>query len=424
MKVSLNSTRAVPAMGGEPDVFKASARTATVLRPSRSDFMDPICRRLACVAAVLLGLTPAAGLPQETPAAAEPAGLPYVYTQWKHFTAADGLPNEHVFAVKADGPRVWIGTEGGLACLDKASGKIRTWHEKDGLPWKVITGIAVDPKSGDVWLALFGGGLARYSAGRFDHWNQFNSGLVNDVVYGVALEGDHVWAATTAGCSRYNTVSGQWTIYTEKNAPMEEIWNYGVTTAPEAGKVFLAVWGSGVLEFDIAKEHWKDYLDPDGEMEIDLYRDDGVIHVITTGASYKNDVLWVSTYFGLSRYDGRHWRGYYAQETGMPSDFTNNLAGRSADECWFATDKGLAVITDFETDTWVAYTRSAETDRGLARVMRAGKLLKEVDMERSVPHNFIVSLDIDGDDAWVGTSKGLGWAVGEGYYPRLRAERR
>jgi len=31
------------------------------------------------------------------------------------------------------------------------------------------------------------------------------------------------------------------------------------------------------------------------------------------------------------------------------------------------------------------------------------------------------ALDFDGDDAWVGTSKGLGHAIGKGYYPGLRA---
>ncbi|MBE0566096.1 MAG: hypothetical protein IH621_09075, partial [Krumholzibacteria bacterium] len=35
-----------------------------------------------------------------------------------------------------------------------------------------------------------GGGLARFSAGRFDHFHQLNSGLVNDVVYAVAIEGE------------------------------------------------------------------------------------------------------------------------------------------------------------------------------------------------------------------------------------------
>ena len=25
--------------------------------------------------------------------------------------------------------------------------------------------------------------------------------------------------------------------------------------------------------------------------------------------------------------------------------------------------------------------------------------------------------DVDGNDIWVGTGKGLGWGIGEGYYP-------
>ena len=102
-------------------------------------------------------------------------------------------------------------------------------------------------------------------------------------------QNENIWAATTAGASRYNTHTGEWTIYTEKNAPMEEIWNYGCSYAD--GKVYLGVWGSGVLEFDVATESWKDYLDPDGEMEIDLYRDDGIVHVITTGVSYVDQTL-------------------------------------------------------------------------------------------------------------------------------------
>jgi hypothetical protein len=29
-------------------------------------------------------------------------------------------------------------------------------------------------------------------------------------------------------------------------------------------------------------------------------------------------------------------------------------------------------------------------------------------------------VEFDGDDAWLGTSKGLGHAIGDGYYPGLR----
>lgn len=400
-----------------------------------------VCGTLSVVLSLLLAAAGAAQDPPDTPAApptptlqsapalpapadaAAPAaaaeGLPYVYTKWRHFTTKDGLPNDHIFAVKPFGSKVWIGTEDGLACYDKETGTIQSWKEKDGLPFQAVAGIAVDPKTGDVWLALFGGGLARFSGGRFDHFHQLNSGLVNDVVYAVAIENDHVWAATTAGASRYNMVTKKWSIYTEKNAPMEEIWNYGVCY--DSGKVYLAIWGSGVLEFDVATEKWLDYLDPDGEMEIDLYRDDGIVHVITTSVSYVDKILWVSSYFGCCRYDGRHWRGLYAHETGLPSDFTNNVKARSANECWFAHDKGLGVVADFPSETVVAYTRDETTLRGKAAIYRAGKLLQTVDLEKGVPHNFIIDLNHDGPDTWVATGKGLAWGIGEGYYAGLQS---
>lgn len=350
--------------------------------------------------------------------AEEDPGMPYVYTKWEQITAKDGLPDTHVFAVKSAGDYVWVGTEDGLARVEKKTKKVRVWREADGLPFNVITAIEVDPKTEDLWLGLFGGGLARFSAGRFDHWHQLNSGLVNDVVYAVCLEGENVWCATTAGASRFNPKSGEWTIFTEKNAPMEEIWNYGCCYG--GGKVFLAVWGSGVLEYDVATGAWKDYIDPDGEMEIDLYRDDGVVHVITTGASWADGALWVSTYFGSCRYDGRTWRGFYEHEVGTPSNFTNNVRARSANECYFATDKGLGVCMDFPSETWVTYRSDQKAKRGTAIVKRGAKVIAEIETGVNLPHNFCIYIDVDGNDVWVATSKGVGHGIGEGYYPGLK----
>ncbi|MEW6073729.1 MAG: regulator [Planctomycetota bacterium] len=356
--------------------------------------------------------------PPAPAAASADLGMPYVYTEWEQITTADGLPNDHIFAVRVAGDDVWVGTEGGLARVDARTREIQAWREEDGLPWRVISGVDVDPETGDVWLALFGGGLARLSGGRFEHWHQLNSGLVNDVVYAVCVENRNVWAATTAGASRLNTITGEWTIFTEKNAPMEEIWNYGCSYAD--GLVYLAVWGSGILEYDVERGTWNEYLDPDGEMEIDLYRDDGIVHVITTGVHYIDKVLWVTSYFGASRYDGRHWRGYYKSETGIPSDFHNGLRARGANEAWFCTDQGLAVLADFESDTWVTYTTDHATHRGQAVVRRGAEVLCELETPPNIPHEFVQSADFHGSDAWVGTSKGLGHAIGTGYYLGLR----
>jgi ligand-binding sensor domain-containing protein len=374
----------------------------------------------------LAALVPVVALAGAAVTGEAPLKLPYVYTKWKQFTVKDGLPSDYVFAVKVHGNDVWVGTEGGLALIDKKQARVvKVWTEKDGLPFQAITGLDVDPSTGDVWLGMFGGGLARLSGGRFDHWHQLNSGLVNDVVYGVAVQGDNIWAATTAGCSRFNTKTGEWAIFTEKNAPMEEIWNYAVSYSPQKQKIFLAVWGSGVLEYDLATGHWNHYLDPDREMEIDLYRDDGINHVIVTGVTDIDGAMWVSSYFGGSRYDGRRWRGFSDVEGGLPSLFLSNVRGRSANEAWYCSDKGAGAIVDVDTETWVQYIREGATGKAIVKQRRDPgdatlQTVEVVDTGINVPHSFIVNADIDGNDVWLATSRGLGWGIGEGYYPGLK----
>ena len=73
-------------------------------------------------------------------------------------------------------------------------------------------------------------------------------------------------------------------LFNERNTPMYEIWTYAVSPAED--KVYYAVWGGGVLEYDVKTERWKDYNDPDGETEMVLFKDQGLIHEITTSVSY------------------------------------------------------------------------------------------------------------------------------------------
>ena len=78
-----------------------------------------------------------------------PLQLPYIYTHWRQFTTENGLPSDHVFAVKVYGNDVWVGTDDGLALIDKQQGKVvKVWKEKDGLPFRAVAGLDVDPKHG------------------------------------------------------------------------------------------------------------------------------------------------------------------------------------------------------------------------------------------------------------------------------------
>lgn len=349
-----------------------------------------------------------------------PAGEPYIYTDWETFTTEStdgGLVNDHIFYLKVDGEKVWFATEGGLSMYE--NGKWTSWTEADGLPWRVISSIARDPDTGDLWIGLFGYGIARFSGGYFEHFTQMNSGLLNDVVYGITVEGDNIWVATTAGISAYNTVTGNWRVYNERNAPMEEVWTYNAMA--NDGKVYFAVWGGGILEWDVATQSWTDYLDPDGEMEIDLYRDDGLVHVITTSAYYIDQTLWASTYFGLSRYDGRNWRGYMDIDSGLPSNFVNFVVARDGNSNITCTDKGVAMLMDYASDTWVTYARASnDADTWTAYVMVGNDTLRTVPTNLSLPNHFTIATDIQGEDVWIGTGHGVAHAIGEGYWSGLK----
>ena len=52
--------------------------------------------------------------------------------RFENFTTANGLPNDHVFAVLVDGDRIWAGTDNGLALYE--NGKWKTYTTADG-PW-------------------------------------------------------------------------------------------------------------------------------------------------------------------------------------------------------------------------------------------------------------------------------------------------
>jgi len=323
--------------------------------------------------------------------------------RFENFTTVDGLPDNHVFAVLVDGDRIWAGTENGLGLYE--NGKWKTYTTKDGLAHRAVLSLALDKRTGDVWAGTMGG-LSRISAGRIDTYTQLNSGLSNDVVYGVSVEGENVWVATAAGAGRLDLRTGQWSLYNERNTPMEEIWIYGVSATPT--KVYFAVWGSGLLEYDQRTGRWDMYRDPDGENEIVLFKDQGLIHDIVSSVSYVDGIVWASTYFGNSRYDGRYWHNFLTKDSGLPSNFTNFVKGVDASRAWFCTDKGLAY---YDGTNWAVYRPSLATGKPEMTVRDARGHVAAVPVTSAPAHNYILGIDLQGNDIWVATARGLSHGI-------------
>ena len=320
-----------------------------------------------------------------------------IYGNWRNFTSKDGLPGDKTYCVRIDGERVLVGTHEGLAVYE--NGKWLTYTTEDGLAHNGVLAIDVSDVTGDVWLGTMGG-LTRWSTGKFENFTQMNSGMPNDLIYAVICDGKDVWVATGGGAGQYDTHTKRWEIFTEQNAPMHEPWTYGVCAGD--GKIFIAAWGGGVVEYTKKTKTFRDYVDPDGNMEIDLFPDDGIVHDITTGTSWADGYLWVATYFGLSRYDGVHWKGYFDHDSGLASNFINYIKAVGP-VAFICTDKGLS-STDGKS--WVTYTKN-ETNKNGKAIITQGSDKTELLMSPSISHNYTIGVDVKDNVIWVATSKGI-----------------
>ncbi|HPA87281.1 MAG TPA: hypothetical protein PK106_05755 [Bacteroidales bacterium] len=321
-----------------------------------------------------------------------------VYGNWRTFTTKDGLPDDKCYSVRIDGDRVLVGTHHGLAVYE--NGLWRTYTTEDGLAHNGVASIDVSPLTGDVWIGTLGG-LNRWSGGKFETFNQFNSGMPNDLVYNVFCYGKDIWVATGGGAGIYDTQKKEWKIFTEMNAPMHEPWTYALSAGD--GKVWIAAWGGGVIEYNMQTEHFRDYTDPDGFMEIDLQPNDGVVHDITTATSYSDSILWISSYFGMSRYDGKNWNGYFDHDSGLASNFINFLRAEGP-VVFVCSDQGLS---SFNGKTWVTYKKNDGSVNGKALVFKGTEIVKELPLNPSISHNFIIGVDAEDGVLWVATSQGV-----------------
>lgn len=322
------------------------------------------------------------------------------YDRFETLGVADGLPTERTTCVAAEGDDLFVGTEHGLAM--RRGGAWRTWTTKDGLPHDYVTSLARDAAADVVWAGTLRG-LARVAGGAVDVFTQRTSGLANDVVYHVVLDGPRVWCGTGSGTSILDTRTGSWSSFDHKNSILHEPWSYAVALGPE--RAWIAIWGGGICELDRRHGTWREYKDPDGEMEIDLLADDGVIHDVSSFAAYADGLLWQTSYFGVSRFDGRRWRTFTAAE-GLPGDFVTHVAARGA-AAWFSTDQGLGLV---DGDRCTSYRRQPDgTCR--VRVMEQGREVSVATLA-TAPGDDSVAWTFPRDgDVWIATSRGLSRGV-------------
>jgi hypothetical protein len=65
-----------------------------------------------------------------------------------------------------------------------------------------------------------------------------------------------------------------------------------------------------------------------------------------------------SQIFRCLRYDGRNWRNFLDKDSGLPSNFLNQVKTIDGTRTWFSTDKGLAY---YDGERWATYRPALDT---------------------------------------------------------------
>jgi ABC-type branched-subunit amino acid transport system substrate-binding protein len=130
----------------------------------------------------------------------------------------------------------------------------RALGDRDGFPRAAISAGATDQRTGDVWVGTWGGGLVRSTAGRFDRFTQFNSGLAGDLIFDVTVVGGRIWVATNAGVSSYEPTTNNWGLYLDPAEGQPQIAVTGFRPAPDG--LYAETWAGPPLLYDPARDEW------------------------------------------------------------------------------------------------------------------------------------------------------------------------
>ncbi len=350
-----------------------------------------------CFAIVVASVRPIAAMGQA------PAESPLVYHVWESFTTRDGLPHNSIRAIRIADDHVWVGTEGGLALYD--GGTWKSWTTDEGLGSPVVTAIDVDARTDEVWIGTWGGGLVRFSAGRFDRFNQMNSGLAGDLVLAVRVAGGRVWTATSAGISSFDSVNDTWELHFPRRANTPEMAVTSLTVAD--GSLYAAGWGGEVQRFDLDHGDWSlvDGLErgqPASPAGV-RYSHGGALGITSIGRS-----LWLLEHERLCRrYGTLGWEAHSISPDPEAGGFIRCLAAHSETEAWVGTNNGLRALVDWPTNTWLTYRRCKDLDISLITMSRQGRTIAAQIVRSTIPDNRIRCVTFGQDDVWVGTVNGL-----------------
>ena len=331
-----------------------------------------------------------------------------------HFTVFDKSNTPELRSNKVDALLVdragdlWIGTVGG-GLTRYSAGKFQTFTNKNGLSSDSVLSLFED-RAGNLWVGTDGGGLDCFRDGRVTAAYTTRNGLSNNEVFALAEDrAGNLWIGTHDGLTRFSK---------------GEFHNYGLAEGLSSasihclyvardGTLWIGTVGGGLLQ--LKNENFQTMTTRDGLPS----------NVIDSVHEDSRGTLWIGTGGGGLARLIRGTLTVYGEKEGLPNDTVWSLLEDRTGSLWmgtggagvarlsegnlftsYGTREGLSrpvtlpIFEDHAGNLWIG------TDGGLNR-FRDGKF-SVLTTRHGLASDFIFSISETADQSlWVGTRKGL-----------------
>ncbi len=256
------------------------------------------------------------------------------------------LPSDYVRFIESNQDTLWIATLLGTAKYDHVDWTIYE-HNYSEITSNNINCMTTD-NDGNVWVGANGGAF-RYKDSQWNIFNTLNSELPHYNVNSISAGKDgSVWLGTNGGAARIK--EGNWKVYTTENSllPSNQVYSVYVDT-------YGFIWfGTAGRTAALIEEQWTIFDESVNSSSIST-----VLDIAEDG----ENKLWFSIYFnGVASYNRLAWKFFDSQNSGILSDFVNDINLAPGGAIWTAVGgesmQGGVSVTYNNGINWVNYTTS------------------------------------------------------------------
>lgn len=278
---------------------------------------------------------------------------------WTVFDTRSGLPHNRVWGLLetkgAQGPTLWVGTQGGLVCLRPGASQLAA---EPGFPTESVNSLCETRDGSEVstlWVGTYGAGLARLTRGT---WTRLTTtdGLPSDFVTSLIpdrLQADSgaAWVGTDGGGAARVHGSTVDVLGAADGLPSDAVYSLLQTRASEGARALWVGTRNGGLA-RVMEGQWRSIQPIPGRVALPV---SGFVETREPGGARE---LWIGTDGGgLARVRGGQWTYFTRRSGDLPNDNILCLLGSRAPGgerlLWAGTRNGGLVR--FDGTRWTVF---------------------------------------------------------------------